>query len=332
MTVRPNSLTEHPAEIGDLVSHLLRGVRLTGAVYYRIDASGPWPPIGVPVGTALAGAFGARTRNVLSYHVLIQGSCWTAIDGERPTRLRAGDVVVYPKGDPYVLADNPQWTEPSAEPASLVKLLRDVSSGAAPASFTFGDGGERTTFVCGFLGCDPRQFDPLLSALPAMLCVSSAQERLGRLVELALSEVDATPGSRSVRERLSESMFLETVRQYLASGADFGPLGGLDDGVVVRALELMHTRISRPWTLTSLADAVGTSRSVLAERFATVVGLPPMHYLTERRIQLAAQLLTDGPATVSAVAHTVGYGSEAAFSRAFKRSMGLSPGAWREAG
>jgi AraC-like DNA-binding protein len=205
-----------------------------------------------------------------------------------------------------------------------------VSSGAAPPAFSFGDGSAATIFVCGFLGCNPTPFDPLLSALPAMLYVGGAEGRLARLVELALAEVDCSIGASPVRERLSESMFLETIRQYLATSPEPGWPGGLRDNLVGRALALMHNDPARTWSVASLAAQVGTSRSVLADRFTKAVGQPPMQYLAHSRLQLATRLLADGTATVSSVARDVGYGSESAFSRAFKRSTGVTPGAWRD--
>ena len=328
MTNRPDWMTVRPGSTADLLSEVLRGVRLTGALYYRVSTSCPWPPIRVPTGAAITGAFGGRTRNVMSYHVVIEGSCWTGIEGDRPVQLRQGDVVVYPRGHAYSLSHDRQPLSAAADAKQLVTLLQGVSSGAVRPSFTFGDGTERTTFVCGFLGCDPRQLDPLLSALPSMLCVRNCADPLAQLVELALAEA-RTPGAASVRERLSESMFLETVRQYLAGAGELSRLGVRDE-VVGRALGLMHEHPESPWTLVSLAESVGASRTVLAERFSKVMGKPPMQYLARWRLQIAARLLTDSTATVSATASAVGYSSEAAFSRAFKRTMGVPPGLWRQ--
>ena len=206
-------------------------------------------------------------------------------------------------------------------------LLRGVASGAVPPSFTFGAGAQQTTLVCAFLGCDPLPFDPLFASLPAMLVVREVKGQLATLVELALAEVDGA-GRVSVRERLTESMFLETLRQHLVSGATGAWTRGTDDSLAAHALALLHDDPAYPWTLAVLAAEVGTSRSALAERFPKAIGQTPMQYLARRRLELAALLLNDG-ATVAAVARRVGYGSEAAFSRAFKRSTGITPSAWR---
>jgi AraC-like DNA-binding protein len=323
-------MTEHPASLTmrpDLLSDALRAIRLTGALYYRVSTTTPWPAIRAPLGVELTSAFARRTRNVASYHVVIEGSCWAAAEECDPVQLGEGDIVAFPTGAPYFLACELPPGNPPPEAGSLVDLLRGVASGAVPPSFTFGAGSERTTLVCAFLGCDPLPFDPLFASLPAMLVVREMKGQLATLVELALTEVDSA-GSMSVRERLSESMFLETLRQHLVNGAAAAWTRGTDDRLAAHALALLHHDPGYPWTLASLAAEVGVSRSALAERFPKAIGQPPMQYLARRRLELAASLLNDG-ATVAAVARRVGYGSEAAFSRAFKRSTGITPSAWR---
>ncbi len=323
-------MTEHPASLTmrpDLLSDALRAVRLTGALYYRVSTTTPWPVIRAPLGVELAPAFARRTRNVASYHVVIEGSCWAAAEECDPVQLGEGDIVAFPTGAPYFLACELPPGKPPAEAGSLVDLLRGVASGTVPPSFTFGEGAGQTTFVCGFLGCDPLPFDPLFASLPPMLVAREVKGQLATLVELALAGVDGA-GSTSVRERLSESMFLETLRQHLISGETAAWTCGTNDSVAAHALALLHDDPGYPWTLAALAAEVGASRSALAERFPKAVGQTPMQYLARRRLELAASLLNDG-ATIAAVAHRVGYGSEAAFSRAFKRSTGITPSTWR---
>jgi AraC-like DNA-binding protein len=198
-----------------------------------------------------------------------------------------------------------------------------------------GGGPEQLDLVCGFLGCDAHPFNPLLTALPRLLPLrraSAGSDPLNRLVDLTIAESEARrAGGECVRLRLSELMFVEVVRRFLAelSPQHTGWLSGLRDPVVGRALALLHDRPGDPWTLERLARHAGLSRSALAERFTHLVGDPPMHYLACWRMQAAARLLADGRAKVSAVALQVGYDSEAAFSRAFKKMTGVSPAAWR---
>jgi AraC-like DNA-binding protein len=336
MTERPESLPERPVVVAaDPLSEVLRAIHFTRAIYYTVDTAGPWPAIQVPPGVDLAGGLGAHTRTVLSYHVIVEGGCWTGLaapesgGGLTPIALERGDVVVYPRGDAYFLTPD-LATPPSgaADAAAMRGLLAGVADGSIAASFSSGPAdAERTRFVCGFLGCDAPPFNPLLEALPRMLVVRHGTGRLDRLVELALAEVDGA-GAASVRERLSESMFIETVRSHLALGAP-GWLDGLGDPVVGRALSLIHAAPTEPWTTASLARQAGASRSTLSDRFTRLVGQPPMRYLAAWRMRLAADRLGRPEATVAEAAHDAGYESEAAFSRAFKKATGVTPSAWR---
>jgi AraC-like DNA-binding protein len=328
MTKRLSSLLERP-EPEDALTELFRAVRFTRCLYYTVNVALPWGAIQVPTGDAIARSLGPRTSNVLSYHVVVAGSCWSGLETGEPVKLERGDVIVFPRGDPYFLA--PTLDErPATDVARLAALLEGVASRRLAPSFTFGPAdAERTRFVCGFLGCDPRPFDPLLDALPRLLHVRSIEGRLKDLVDLALAADDGV-GAASVRERLSESMFIETVRHHVASlRPDAGWLAGLRDPVVGRALALLHGDPAQPWTVKSLAKRAGASRSVLASRFGKLVGQPPMQYLARWRMQTAARLLRHGGAKVSEVAREVGYDSEAAFSRAFKKATGVAPAAFR---
>jgi AraC-like DNA-binding protein len=333
MTERPTSLPARPNPAADdPLSDLFRAVRFTRALYYTIDTAGPWPAIHVPPGVAIASGLGPRTQQVLSYHLLVEGVCWTGLEDGEPVRLERGDAIVYPRGDPYFMAPELGPRPGSADAPGLMRLLEGISSGMVPPRLAFNpQHPDRTRFVCGFLGCDPRPFDPLLRALPRMLYLKGMTGRLKHLLELALSELEGA-GEAPVRERLSESMFIETVRQHLASLEPdrAGWLSGLRDPVVGRALALLHGGLAQPWTLASLAKQAGASRSALADRFAKLVGQPPMQYLTGWRMRTAAHLLTEGAAKVAEVASEVGYDSEAAFSRAFKKATGAAPAAWRD--
>ena len=189
--------------------------------------------------------------------------------------------------------------------------------------------------VCGFLGCDALPFNPVLSMLPSLMRVrlhGDSWPRLNALLEFAVAESNRSrPGSRSMLLRIAELMFVEVLRSHLTTASGDGPswLSGLRDPVVGRALARLHAEPARAWTLSDLAREAGASRSVLAERFVTLIGQPPMLYLARWRMQLAASRLAVGAAPVSAVAADVGYESEAAFCRAFKKIAGVTPASWR---
>jgi AraC-like DNA-binding protein len=291
----------------------------------------------VPAADLFAPIILPRARHVISYHVIIDGSGWASVPGEPAVRFAAGDVIVFPHGDPYAMRSTPD--EPSdVETAPALQFFRDMAAGRLPFVVSEGGGGpERTRFVCGFLGCDLRPFNPLLETLPRLLLVRHATQGedalLERLIELTLAEAGVSrAGSECIRLRLSELMFVEVVRRHIAARMDdeTGWLAGLRDPGIGRALAALHGRPAHDWTLEELAGEAGMSRSVLAERFAQLVGHPPMQYLARWRVQLAARLLADGGKKVAAVGQQVGYASEAAFSRTFKRIAGVSPAAWRD--
>jgi len=188
--------------------------------------------------------------------------------------------------------------------------------------------------VCGFLACDARPFNPLLDNLPPVIKAKDGDDArwLGQFIRLATIEsAEKRAGSEGVLAKLSELMFIEVVRRYLAElpPEQAGWLAGLRDPFVGKALSLLHARPRHAWTIETLAKDVGLSRSVLAERFADLVGMPPMQYLAQWRMQIAAGLLSAGNANIATVAAEIGYASEAAFSRAFKKMVGVSPSDWR---
>lgn len=249
-------------------------------------------------------------------------------------RLECGDVLVVPHGHAYQLASTcglrTGWSLDDA-----LAWFRAMATGQLPFVVTEG-GGEPDTLqlVCGFLSCDALPFNPVLTALPALVRVrvdADSADRLSTLLEFAVTESNqARPGGRSVLLRIAELVFVQVLRSYLTS-SDHGDswLSGLRDSIVGRALAQLHADPARAWTLSALAHQAGASRSVLAERFVQFVGYSPMLYLTHWRMQLAASRLADGAASVSVVANEVGYESEAAFCRAFKKVTGVTPATWR---
>jgi AraC-like DNA-binding protein len=323
-----------PASGLDVLSDVLRCVRLTGSMLFLVDARAPWMSW-APKSEAFVRVVLPASQHLVSYHVVTQGRCWAGLRGGPPERFEAGDVLVVPHGDAYFLADS-ATTEATYDADEAVAFFRSMAAGEMPSVVREGGRGERTQFICGFLGCDLKPCNPVLDALPAMVHLRAAgrsDDRMTHLIEFALCELrEPSPGGHGMLLRLAELMFVEVVRRQLGamSGEQTGWLAGLHDPLVARTLSLLHGSPARRWTLGQLARQVGTSRSVLAERFAQFVGQPPMQYLAQWRMQLATRLLAEpGARKMAAVAELIGYESEAAFSRAFKKSVGVSPAAWR---
>jgi AraC-like DNA-binding protein len=323
-----------PRAQSDTLSDVLEVVRLTGALFFLVDASTPWVAE-APTSANLAPVIFPSARHVVSYHLVRQGSCWCESPGHPSVRLDAGDVLIVPHGHAYQLASarglRTGWSLPDA-----LAWFRAMADGQLPFVVTEGGGGpEHLQLVCGFLGCDAVPFNPVLATLPVIMRTRVHPDfwpRLSALLDFAVSEsLSGRPGTRSVLLRIAELVFVEVLRSYLTRATDSGAnwLGGLRDPVVGRALARLHAEPARAWTLAELAREVGASRSVLAERFAFFVGKPPILYLKHWRVQLAAGRLAAGAAPVSAVASEVGYESEASFCRAFKRLTGVTPASWR---
>jgi AraC-like DNA-binding protein len=318
----------------DALSSVLQAVRLTGALFFLVDASTPWVAE-APASRDLAPAILPHASHIVSYHVVREGVCWCESPGQSPLRLETGDVLVVPHGHPYQLASacglRTGWSLDEA-----LDWFRAMAAGHLPFVVTEGGGGrDRIQLVCGFLGCDVLPFNPALTMLPVLTRVrmdGDSAARVQALLDFAIAESgSARPGSQSVLLRIAELVFVEVLRSYATTGSNDGAnwLGGLRDPVVGRALARLHGEPTRAWTLSELAREAGASRSVLAERFTCLVGRPPIEYLTRWRIQLAAGRLAAGAAPVSAVASDVGYESEAAFCRAFKKVTGVTPASWR---
>lgn len=322
-------MTERPENV-DILSEVLRAVRLRGAVYFTVSASTPWvaeAPAACEIGPHVM----PGSEHVIEYHVVMQGSCFGGLLGEPSVRLDAGDIIVFPQGDAHVLGS----AEGMRGPQDVAFHARAATM-QLPIRVEYGSSGrDPVQLVCGFLACDARPFNPLLDTLPRMIVLrrrtGGYSDMLDQFMQCALAESRVPrAGGEVVLARLSELMFVEVVREHVASrdGAERGWLSGLRDEVVGRALGALHGRPAHPWTLDELAQKVGASRSVLAARFMDFVGVPPIQYLAQWRMQLAGTLLA-GPSTLGAIAEAVGYGSEAAFSRAFKKIVGVPPATWR---
>lgn len=322
----------------DTLSDVLRGVRLRGAVFFSISGNSEWAAE-APSTKELAPLLMHGVDHVMEYHAVAQGSCWAGIPGGPSVQLFAGDVVMFPHGDAHVVSSAPgmrgdsdfSWfagAQVEPLPLRLAYNGRNFMRSAPP------DPDADATIVCGFLGCDLQPFNPLIAALPHLMHLRATEGDawIPKFTQQAVAESHARrPGGEAMLARMSELMFVDAVRRYadLLPAHSAGWLAGLRDRYVGRTLALIHERPAQDWTIDELGRSVGLSRSALHERFVHLIGMPPIHYLALWRVQAAARQLLDTRATVAAIALDVGYESEAAFARAFKRLVGMPPGAWR---
>ncbi|HEX3227703.1 MAG TPA: AraC family transcriptional regulator [Pyrinomonadaceae bacterium] len=313
----------------DVLSEVLKVVRLKGAMFYNGEFSAPWS-LRSPPSRTLAPYVATGAEHVIIYHLLTEGRAFVQLgDGER-VALGAGEIVVFPHGDAHIIENGStaQTTDMEQE------LARILYQGLAP--WRLGGGGELTRFVCGYMACEPRLSQVFLSGLPPVFKVRIRDDDSGRWLEnsirFSVNQAD-TPraGGEAMLAKLSEVLFVETLRGYIANlpPEQTGWLAGARDSEVGKTLALMHRNPAHPWTLSTLAKEVGVSRSVLAERFRYYLNEPPMSYLTRWRLQLGGQMLSSTSYTVAQIAAEVGYESEAAFNRAFKREFTIPPARFR---
>jgi len=326
----------------DTLSDLLRSVRLRGAVYFYVSLRDQWSAEASSA-QEIAAAVMPGCDHVMEYHMVAKGNGWAAVSGLPPVRLSVGDVVMFPQGDAHVMSSAPDLAPSRRDPEWVYARRNDPKP--IPVSVRHGvvDDTARmpvqeadAILVCGFLGCDLRPFNPLVAALPRILHLPAARagDWVARVIDQAVAESnDPRPGGDAVLERLAEMMFVDAARRYLDGLPEnaTGWLAGLRDRYVGKALALMHERPEHAWSVDDLAREVALSRSAFHERFVQYVGQPPMQYLANWRIQVGARLLRESSRNVAAIALDVGYDSEAAFSRAFRRAMGKPPAAWRRA-
>jgi AraC-like DNA-binding protein len=312
----------------DPLLELLRSLRLAGGVFLEAEFTAPWC-VGAHVGPEDCRAFFDHPSHVISYHYVAEGRCRLGVAGHADVELSAGDIVLLPRNDPHRLGSSLDVTSVDAE-----QLLEPGPDGGL-ARIVHGGGGERTRILCGFLASDA-EHPSIAALLPPALTLTLADDATGAWIKSsfhfgAQEVASGGRGTPAILARLSELLFIEAVRQHVATLPDDrrGWLAGVGDPIVVRALALLHGEPSRAWTTEALARAVGASRSSFAERFTALIGAPPMRYLTRQRMQSAASRLRESRESIAAVGFAVGYESEAAFSRAFKREFGESPAAWR---
>jgi AraC-like DNA-binding protein len=328
MTAAPDSLPDSPEQPAmDALLDLVRAMRLSGGVFLDAEFTSPWC-VSSHVGPEDYGSFLPSPAHVIAYHYVTEGRLLLRVGGGPPISVGAGEIILLPRNEPHQLGSGP-----NVRPVSVDHLVQPSGEGRPPR-IVYGGGGERTHMLCGFLGSDSPN-PPIASVLPPSLTLAVTQAAAGAWIEssfrFAAQEL-ASGSSPTVLARLAELLFIEAVRRHVESlpSEQHGWVEGLRDPVVSRALALLHGPGSHRWTADKLAREAGASRSVFAERFRTVMGEPPMRYLSQRRLQFAAQKLQESRDAIRAIALDAGYESEAAFSRAFKRAFGQPPAVWRK--
>ncbi|MEQ1654614.1 MAG: AraC family transcriptional regulator [Nitrospira sp.] len=314
----------------DVLSEVLKAVKLDGAVFFNGEFSSPWCAR-QPDACAMASYLSASSKRVIIYHLVTEGRGYARVEQNgRAIPLEAGDIIIVPHGDAHLMGNGPPVT-----PVDSAEQLRRVLAEGKMLS-QFGGGGELTRLICGYLTCDAQLCQVILAGLPPIVKVHIRDSPSGQWLEdtlrYSVNHAEASgPGGAAVVAKLSEALFVETLRRYIAQlpPTQTGWLAGVRDPDVGKALALLHRQPAHLWTIASLANEVGVSRSVLAERFQHYLSDTPIGYLTRWRLQLAAQFLTSTSKSVAEVAGDVGYESEPSFNRAFKREFGVPPARFR---
>ena len=313
----------------DALSETLRVVRLVGAIFINARFSAPWC-YQSPRADSIAPVLEPGADRVVIFHLITEGECYVELQDQPPLRLLAGDAVLFPQGHAHLMNSQPGL--PAARGKGLAAVLA-----RRPRSLAFGGGGATTRLICGYLACDHRLARMLLGGLPSLVRVNVRGSNAGVWLEAslryALAEARSPrPGGEGVLAKLAEVLFIEVLRLYMNEQHEgrTGWLAGVSDRIVGAALNAMHRAPAQAWTLEELARVANSSRSVLAERFQELVGSSPMQYLTQWRMLLAANLLCRGDASLARIAEDVGYQTDTAFSRAFRREFGTPPAAWRK--
>ena len=313
----------------DALSEALKSVRMTGAIFFHAECSAPWGFAVPPVGQ-VAHVLAPGTERLVGYHLITEGRASARFEDGTKVALVAGDLVIVPHGDPHTVT-NGTPTEIFDSAASLGEILHGGLQTAR-----LGGGGEITRIVCGYFGCERHADRLFLAGLPTLVKINVRQDHAGEWLERSIRHLvseagSGRPGQAVLLAKMAEALFIEALRRYMEQlpSEQIGWLAGARDPIVGGALVALHRTPQHPWTMGALARQVGTSRSVLAERFAHFLGEPPMSYLARWRLQLAARLLQTTRQPIVQVAADVGYDSESAFNRAFKREFGQPPARYR---
>jgi AraC-like DNA-binding protein len=314
----------------DALSEILNIVKLNGAVFFSAEFSAPWG-VTEPAASKLAVLFGTGAQHMVLYHFLIDGRAYVQMPDHQTLELIPGDIVIFPHGGTHHLTSARAAVAPFPNYGINAKIM---ARGLKPLQA--GGGGDISRFVCGYLTCDPSLCKPILNGLPPVFKVNIRTDRSGQWMENSLlhavqEAATGRAGSEAMLAKLSEALFVDTLRRYIDGLPldQMGWLAGTRDAIVGKSLGLLHSRIAHAWTISDLADEVGISRSALTERFTRFLSEPPMTYLTRWRLQLAARSLEKTSHGIAEIAANVGYESEAAFNRAFKRQFGWPPARYR---
>jgi AraC-like DNA-binding protein len=314
----------------DAFSEILSGVTLNGAVFFTAEFSAPWG-FSAPASKKMAETIAPGAAHLVLFHLLVEGAAVVEMADGQAVELQSGDVVIFPHGHAHHMSSGKGSKPPFPDYGINAKIkaldLRPLRAGG---------GGEPTRFVCGYMNCDQYLCRPILGGLPPVFKVNIHTDRSGNWLENSIMHLveeagSASVGSQAMLAKLSEALFIDTLRRYVAGLPEqqTGWLTGARDPIVGKSLGLLHSRVAHPWTIAGLADEVGISRSALVERFTRYLSEPPMTYLTRWRLQLAARSLEKTSRGVAEIAGEIGYESEAAFNRAFKREFGQPPGRYR---
>ncbi len=318
----------------DALSEVLKIVKLSGALFFNAEFSAPWC-VASSQSSQVAPLLCPGADHVIIYHYLTDGRAYAQLPGGDRRDLGPGDVVIFPHGNAHILGGGPSKGSGPSKPVDSLKIFaKSLSNGLKVARY--GGGGELTKFVCGFMACDPSLSEVVLAGLPSMFVVNIANDSAGQWlansIQFSVREAGGPgTGSEVVLAKLSEVLFVETLRRFIQELPDRqkGWLAGARDPVIGEALALMHKDPAHAWTIANLAHRVGVSRTRFAERFRHFLCEPPMAYLARWRLKLAAEKLVSSDANVGEIAAEVGYASEAAFNRVFKREFGCPPAQFR---
>ncbi len=313
----------------DALSEILATMKLQGALFFRGNFSAP-RYVSSPESRIMAKALAPTATHLVIYHLLTEGAARLRLSDGTDVHLAAGDIVVMPHGHAHEMMCRDGNCR--TEDAGVVEKIRQRDL----TPLQVNGGGEPAHFICGYMACDSLANKTILQGLPKVFTVNIRSDQSGKWLESAiqhlLSEADSgSPGSQALLAKLSEALFVDTLRRHMVSLQQdaVGLLAGARDPLVGRSLAILHARVRDQWTISTLAQEVGASRSALADRFSRFLGMPPLSYLTRWRMQLAARALSSSSKPTASIATDVGYESEAAFSRAFKREYSIPPARYR---